>query len=84
MIAAGKAKYCFNCRSFPCADLQHLDKRYATEYDMSMIENLARIKEHGIKNFVQHEKERWACSECGGIICVHKPICPACGHLRRK
>jgi len=45
---------------------------------MSMIENLERIKKLGIKKFVAEEKSRWACSECGGVVCVHKGYCLAC------
>ena len=39
---------------------------------MSMIENLENIRVLGIRKFVNNEKVRWACSECGGTICVHK------------
>ena len=75
----GKSKYCFQCKKFPCDKLEHLDKRYRTNYDMSMIENLENIKKWGIRRFVKTEKERWACTKCGGTICIHKGICYRCG-----
>jgi hypothetical protein len=75
----GKAKYCFQCRDFPCKNLKHLDKRYRTKYNMSMIENLENIKKLGIRKFIRNEKARWACSDCGGTICVHKGYCFDCG-----
>jgi len=34
------SEFCFNCEEFPCKKLMHLDKRYQTKYNMSMIENL--------------------------------------------
>jgi hypothetical protein len=74
-----KSKYCFECDNFPCGNLKHLDKRYRTRYHMSMIENLENIRELGIRRFVGNEKVRWACSECGGTICVHKGYCYVCG-----
>jgi len=74
-----KSKYCFQCDEFPCVNLKHLDKRYRTRYSMSMIENLENIREFGIRRFVRNEKVRWACSECGGIVCVHKGYCYICG-----
>ncbi|MBM3156568.1 MAG: DUF3795 domain-containing protein [Chloroflexi bacterium] len=75
----GKAKYCFECDGFPCGVLKHLDKRYRTRYGMSMIENLDNIKKRGIRRFVRSEKVRWACTACGGTICVHKGYCYTCG-----
>ena len=75
----GKAKLCFGCGDFPCDNLKHLDKRYRTKYHMSMIENLENIKNFGLKKFLEDEKVRWTCSDCGGTICVHKGYCYDCG-----
>jgi hypothetical protein len=44
-----------------------------------MIENLSYIKENGIKQFLEHERRRWECPECGGIISCHNGICFNCG-----
>ena len=74
-----KAKFCFECEVFPCDRLNHLDKRYRTKYNMSMIENLANIKKAGIGKFLESEKTRWTCKNCGGVICVHKKYCYNCG-----
>ncbi|WP_440953095.1 DUF3795 domain-containing protein [Methanococcoides sp. FTZ1] len=75
----GRAQFCFECEKFPCDRLKHLDKRYRTKYNMSMIENLEHIKEYGLEKFVENEKIRWTCPECGGTICVHKGYCHSCG-----
>jgi len=83
-IAKGKAKYCFSCDSFPCASLDHLDKRYRTKYGMSMIDNLKIIREFGIRHFVRIEKEKRACTRCGEMICVHKPKCLSCEYEWRE
>jgi len=74
-----KAKYCFECEKFPCNNLEHLDKRYRTKYNMSMIENLENIKEFGVRTFLGTENQKWTCPECGGTICVHKGYCQSCG-----
>jgi hypothetical protein len=76
-------KYCFNCDTFSCASLNHLDKRYRIKYGMSMIDNLENIKKFGIRHFIRNEKERWTCPECGKILCVHKPQCLSCGYKWR-
>ena len=82
-IGQGKAGYCFSCGNFPCVRLNHLDKRYGAKYGMSMIDNLVRIRDVGISQFIRNEKEWWTCAKCGEIICVHKPQCLSCGHKWR-
>ncbi|HOI29815.1 MAG TPA: hypothetical protein PLZ15_08670 [Melioribacteraceae bacterium] len=75
--------YCSErCGKFPCRRLKQLDKRYMTKYGISMIENLTIINEKGIRYFIRNEKLKWACKECGGLICVHKPACIWCGNSR--
>jgi len=83
LMAENKIKYCFDCHSFPCKNLKHLDDRYRTKYGMSMIDNLENIKRSGIGYFVRQEKEKWTCSKCGEVICVHKENCIFCGNLWR-
>jgi len=83
MLKVGRSKYCFKCEKFPCSRMKHLDKRYRTKYGMSMIENLETIKQFGIRYFIKQEKERWTCSKCGGIICVHKENCIFCDYKWR-
>lgn len=78
-IKKDKLKFCFQCDDFPCARIKHLDKRYRTKYNMSMIENLENIRKSGIMKFVKSEKKRWTCSNCGGVICVHRKCCSSCG-----
>jgi hypothetical protein len=82
-LTKGKVKYCSGCDSFPCKNLDRLDKRYRTKYSMSMIGNLKNIKQLGIQNFIRQEKERWACSKCGETVCVHKECCVFCGNKWR-
>lgn len=82
-IRAGERNLCSSeCTRFPCARLRQLDTRYRGNYGMSMIENLESIQELGLEVFVAREKERWKCSECGGVVCVHKEHCLYCGHVR--
>ncbi len=83
-IAKGKIKYCSDdCNRFPCTRLKNLDKRYRAKYGMSMINNLKMIDEFGIRHFIQNEKEKWICPECGEMICVHRPTCLSCGYKWR-
>jgi hypothetical protein len=81
-VPGRKWKFCFACSLFPCDRLRHLDRRYRTKYGMSMVENLESIRKFGIRKFVAREKTRWACPECGGILCVHRNECLRCGRRR--
>lgn len=58
--------------------MKQLDKRYRTNYAMSMIENLELIKNSGMDAFLVNEESRWTCKKCGGIICVHAGACSRC------
>ena len=82
-MVQGRIRYCFGCDSYPCATLNHLDKRYRTKYGMSMIDNLENIRKFGIRNFIRNEDARWKCPKCGERICVHKPRCLFCEYAWR-
>lgn len=85
-LANGRQRFCYDCNSFPCKRLKALDKRYSTRYNMSMIENLTKIKEKGMDEFLRSQEEKWVCPSCGGIISCHNGQCPNCTvvKVRRK
>ena len=70
--------YCFECKGFPCENLEKLDRRYQEKYDMSMIKNLEFIKENDINLFLKQQEEKYKCPNCGGMICVHNKKCYNC------
>ena len=74
--------FCYDCPKYPCRRLSELDKRYRTNYSMSMIENLEFIREHGLTAFAEKEEQRWRCQECGNVISVHRSFCLKCGKSR--
>ena len=73
-----KAKYCLQCKKFPCNKLSHLDTRYRGKYHMSEIENLISIRDDGMKNFLANQEKTWKCSKCGGAISCHNGLCYSC------
>ena len=77
-LLEGKVQFCFECDRFPCERLQHLDQRYRLNYEHSPIDNLEGIKKEGIATFLEKIKERYRCSECGGVISLHNRICYDC------
>jgi hypothetical protein len=73
------SKFCYDCEKFPCLRMKNLDKRYRLRYKTSLIQNLKAIQETGIITYLQNERVRWTCTNCGSIICVHRPVCAGCG-----
>jgi hypothetical protein len=72
------AKFCFDCPKYPCLRLRQLDKRYRLRYHTSLIENLQMIKDKGLSLFLDKEKEKWKCSRCGAMVCIHTGNCIKC------
>ena len=70
--------FCYECKDFTNESLKHLDKRYRTFFHMSFIENLNFIKEHGVRKFLEIQREKWECTDCGKVICCHNGICFSC------
>ncbi len=76
------SEFCYDCEAFPCDRLDHLDKRYRTKYNMSMIENLKFIQANGIEQFLIREEERWKRPACSGVVCIHNRMCQTCKQTR--
>lgn len=79
--AETESGFCYECHSFPCKRMKTLDTRYRKNYGMSMIENLGTIQSVGLENFIALEVERWKCSKCGSLFCVHRDKCLTCGEV---
>jgi catechol 2,3-dioxygenase-like lactoylglutathione lyase family enzyme len=77
-LKSAKSNFCFDCPKYPCKRLKQLDKRYREKYKMSMVANLDYIKADGIEKFVKTEIERWTCTSCGHVVCVHRGHCLNC------
>lgn len=72
------SRFCYECERYPCARIKQLDKRYRAKYRMSMIENLEKIRDHGIAKFLEEEEHRWDCPSCDSIISPHRTECQEC------
>jgi len=49
--------------------MRRLDERYRTKYDVSVIDNLLYIKEHGKRKFLRQQEKLWIRPQ--GILCMH-------------
>ena len=71
-------QFCFECAQMPCEKLEHLDKRYRTRYNMSMVENLKEIQKNGIEAFLENQEAKYRCPNCGDVVSVHDRKCYSC------
>ena len=74
---------CYDCAKFPCKRIKDLDKRYLLKYGESPVRNLIKIKETGLIQFIDIEKDKWKCSKCGHLLCVHREVCLICGNKNK-
>jgi hypothetical protein len=74
----GNSNFCFECTLYPCKEINRMDERYRTNYNMSMKDNLERIKKKGISIFIKEQYKKHSCSICGGLISVHNRKCFKC------
>ena len=79
-------QFCYECPTYPCTPLTHLDTRYRTFFHLSLLENLSSLKKNGIDAFLRSQEQTWRCPTCGGTICCHNGLCFLCDleRLRHK
>jgi ribosomal protein L40E len=82
-MKSGDLQFCIDCVQFPCAQISRLEKRYTTNYGVSVFNNLIKIKNSGVATFVKDENRKWICPKCGAILCMHKGQCISCGYVWR-
>ena len=84
LLLNNKVGFCVECKDFPCESLKHLDKRYRILFQTSFIENLNLIKENGVTKFLESQKEKWECPDCGEVVCCYYGICFGCSLQKLK
>ena len=75
--------FCFECTEFPCQTIKRLDKSYRERYGVSLIENGRAAADYGLGVFMEQERARWECVECGGVVSLHDGFCSECGKVYR-
>ena len=86
LLSNSKVRFCYECKDFPCERLKRIDKRYQTFFRMSLIDNLQSASINGMTAFLESQKKKWQCQNCGGAVCCHNGICFNCSPdaLRNK
>ncbi|MDD3126972.1 MAG: DUF3795 domain-containing protein [Candidatus Izemoplasmatales bacterium] len=70
--------HCFECKTFPCERIKHLDLRYRKNYGISLILNSLAVKENGVETFMEREARKWECPSCHERLSIHLPNCWNC------
>ena len=78
-LAGQEIEFCFECGSYPCERLLHLESRYNRAHNYSFIENLDYIKKRGMPAFLWREAKRYTCPKCRRFLTIHNDRCPHCG-----
>ncbi len=79
----GDTEFCFKCDQFPCKQLKRMDARYRKSYGMSVFENLEKIRDLGLAQFIKEQYKEHHCSKCKGLISVHNCECFECDEITR-
>ncbi len=70
--------YCYECSEYPCKLIKNLEKSYNTRYGASLVKNSHFVKANGLDTFMEQQKRRYTCPNCGGIISIHDSECSEC------
>ncbi len=73
-----KARFCFECREYPCKRIGQMDRRYRLNYGMSVMENLEFIRAKGLEAFLRQQRRKYHCPTCTGLISTHNGKCFRC------
>ncbi len=76
--AEGKGlEFCFECRDFPCGVL--LEFEGSAEHHEGVIQELKRIREVGVDDWLREQDRRWRCPHCRDRITYYDERCRHCG-----
>lgn len=76
--------YCIDCDEFPCKIINKKlfsthkdDPRFTYRHEIPEI--FAGLKNIDLENYLDFQKQRWICKECGGTIQFYIYKCNKCG-----
>lgn len=75
--------HCFECGDFPCKLIKNLEKSYNKRYNASLVENSLTAKKNGAAAFLEQDRVKWTCTQCGGAFSLHDGVCSECGNNKR-
>jgi protein-arginine kinase activator protein McsA len=71
-------EFCFECDEYPCEKLQTF-KNDDNPHHSVVLRNLDHLKEVGSEKWLDEQKKRWSCPQCGTPFSWYDRECEACG-----
>lgn len=75
---------CAECEEYPCSKITKLitSQKGRKEYDYrhDIPNNVEKIRKESLEAWIQSQKEKWTCPECGGPGVFYNLICWECKH----
>lgn len=75
--AKTKTRRCSECAEFACSRITAFNNDGMLHH-AEVLENLRQLRTMGIKDWTNHEEDRWHCPKCRTMISWYDPECPKC------
>jgi hypothetical protein len=72
-------EFCFECSDYPCEKLQTF-KNDDSPHNSAIFKKLDSLREFGLKKWLEIQKNRWSCPQCGTPFSWYDRECEECGH----
>lgn len=74
---AHEADTCAFCSEFPCKLIQNFSKD-EWPHHIEVLDNLSRMKDIGVEAWIEEQKQRWSCPNCGARTHWYQSTCRNC------
>lgn len=76
--------FCGYCPQFPCDKIKKklIDSHAgeaAFKYRHELPENITKLRELGVTEYLTYQNQRWTCPSCGGRVTFYQSKCSECG-----
>ena len=68
---------CHECNDFPCSIISDF-KNDDRPHHSIVLRNLKEIKKSGLTTWMENQKDRWSCPECGHSFSWYEKTCDIC------
>ncbi len=73
-----EVEYCFQCDEYPCPRLMDFRNDDHPHHSI-VLQNLGSIRTKGIDKWLEEQRVRWNCSDCGNGVSWYDKTCAVCG-----
>lgn len=75
---------CYECSTYPCADIKRLEKSYLQRYRVDLRKICEIANTQSISALMKSEMAKWTCRKCDGVINQHDKICSECNEIQEN